>query len=857
MALSVDRPAHNTGWGEVMRSRSIRARVLILVILPLVSLIGLYAFATTLTASDAITLARAASIRNQLNDPIGLFEAQVQRERLLATVYIDAPVPQDLAALTAQEAETNRFLSVVQAAASSASRSNDSSPQVKASLAVLLKESATLPALRQQISAGTIRTPRAQSAYSAIVAAGYQALIQTILEMPNAHLETQALAVMRVAQGAEILLQEQALLVGNVLGRSFSPSAHLSFASLVGEHRGLVAEAMPNLDPVYRSYYQRDVSPLAAASLTRLEDAVINTRSGVVPRIPLQAYEQASGAVAAGLDTAGYRAGLTVADYGHQVAEPVYRQLALAGGLGLLAIIVSIIACFWIGRGLVRELGGLRRAALDLADRHLPQVVARLSSGEDLDVDTEVPFPNPTHDEIGQVRKAFNSVQRTAIEAAVGQARLRVGIATVFRNLARRNQSLLHRQLAMLDDLELRASQPEELESLFQLDHLTTRMRRHAEGLVVLAGDRPGRGWNRPVPLVDVLRAAVAEVEDYPRVRVLTKSRAALTGPVVADVIHLVAELIENATIFSPQNTPVRVVGDLVGRGFAVEIEDRGLGIAEATMADLNAKLADPPQMDPAATEQLGLYVAARLARKHRIRVTLRDSPFGGTTAIVMIPRELVVSEESYSADPAAGLANELAIQVTGRHAARLSAWDSPLSGGGVGTADPGQESHQNGSAAPAIVPDQRSFSPDEAPDTAEHHYEAEAEPQADARDLTELGLPRRVRQASLAPELADPQPHNGNGAEGGSPDVRSPSETRDAFTALQRGWERGRAESEPESTWPGDSVADEGMVGVPPHDTAFIGTDGMIGAGPGDPGAGGLNGGPASPGTSEEEGTV
>jgi signal transduction histidine kinase len=834
-----------------MRSRSILVRVLILIVVPLVSLIGLYAFATTLTAKDAITLARAVSIRNQLNDPIGLFEAQVQRERLLATVYIAGPVPQNLAALTAQEAETNRFLSVLQTAASSASRGKDSSPQVKTALAVLLKDTAALPALREEISAGTIRASRAQSTYSAIVVAGYQAIIQTVLEMPNAHLETQALAVMRITQGAEILLEEQALLVGDVMARSFSPAVHQTFASLVGEHRGLVADAMPNLDPVYLSYYQRDVSPLAAAKLTRLEDAVINTRAGVVPKVPLQAYEQASGAVAGGLDTAGYRAGLTLATYGDQVADPVYRQLVLAGGLGLLAIVVSIITCLWIGRGLVRELGSLRKAALDLADRHLPQVVARLSSGENLDVDTDVPFPNPTHDEIGEVRKAFNSVQRTAIEAAVGQARLRVGIATVFRNLARRNQSLLHRQLAMLDDLELRASQPDELESLFQLDHLTTRMRRHAEGLVVLAGDRPGRSWNRPVPLVDILRAAVAEVEDYPRVRVLTKSRAALAGPAVADVIHLVAELVENATIFSPQNTPVRVVGDVVGRGFAVEIEDRGLGIAEATMAELNAKLADPPQMDPAATEQLGLYVAARLAKKHRIRVTLRDSPFGGTVAIVLMPRDLVVSEESYFADPSAGLANELAIQVTGRHAARVNLSDSPRPGGGVATADPAQETYQNGSITPVIVPEQRSFSPGEAPDTAEHEYEEAAEPGADTGDLTGLGLPRRVRQASLAPELADPQPRNGNGADPGSPDGRSPGDMRDAFTALQRGWERGRAES-----GPGDSAVDEGTGGVPPDGTAFMGADGMIGAGPGDPGGASLNGGPASPETSQEEET-
>ncbi len=807
-----------------MRLRSIRARVVVLVILPLLSLIGVYAFATALTARDAITLARATSIRNTVNDPIGLFGAQVQTERLLATAYLAAPIPRNLAALTAQEAKTNRFLSVLRAAASSASTKGNSSPQVKAALAVLLKDAAGLPALRQRISSLTIRSSQAQSGYSAIVAAGYKAIIKTVLEMPNVHLETQALAVMRITQGAEILLQEQAILMGDVMARSFPPSAHQRFAQLVGEHRGIVAEAMPNLDPVYRSYYRQDVNPRAAASLTRLENAVINTPAGVVPRVPLLPYEQAAGAVARGLDTAGFRAGPTLASYGDQVARPVYLRLILAGGLGLFAIVVSIITSIWIGRRLVRELGGLKRAALHLADVRLPQVVARLSAGEDVDVDAEVPFPNPTRDEIGQVRQAFNSVQRTAIEAAVGQARLRAGIATVFRNLARRSQSLLHRQLAMLDDLEVRASQPEELEPLFQIDHLTTRMRRHAEGLVVLAGDQPGRAWNRPVPLADVLRAAVAEVEDYRRVRAITKSRAALEGRAVADVIHLIAELVENAAIFSPPNTPVRIIGDLVGHGFAVEVEDRGLGITEATMAELNAKLADPPHMDPAATEQLGLYVAARLAKQHRIRITLRDSPFGGTTAIVLIPQDLVVSEESYAADPDAGLANELAIQATGRHAARVSAWNLAASGpGGVIAGEPGQESQLNGDALPATMPERadaaESFSPG-APDAGEHQYDAGAEPQTVAGDLTELGLPRRTRQASLAPQLRDPQPEEAAGTDGGSSGERSPSETWDAFTALQRGWERGRADSavnrasaeaSPSGSWQRSGADDDG----------------------------------------------
>jgi signal transduction histidine kinase len=789
--------------------------------LPLLSLAGLYAFATSITAGDAVTLARALSIRNTVDDPTGLYTDQLQTERLLATMYLAAPTIENRAALAAQEARTDRFLSEMRATARSASTAKNASPQVKAALAAELADSATLPALRQSIGLRTVTISQAQNEYSAIIAAGFNTIIQTVLEMPNPHLETQALAVMRITQGMEILLQEQALLVGDVMTRTFSAGAHTSFAILVGEHRGLVAQAMANLDPVYLSYYRHDLSPSANAALTRLENTVISRPAAAASRIPLLPFEQSSAAVAEALGDAGFRAGLTLATYGNQVARPVNLRLVLAGGVGLLAILVSVIASIWIGRGLVRELGGLRRAALELADVRLPEVVFRLSSGEDVGTDDEVPFPNPSHDEIGQVRQAFNSVQRTAIEAAVGQARLRAGIAIIFRNLARRSQTLLHRQLSMLDDLEMRAARPEELDSLFQIDHLTTRMRRHAEGLVVLAGDRPARGWKKPVPLADVLRAAVAEVEDYRRVRVITRSRAALAGPAVADVIHLIAELVENATLYSPPNTPVRIIGDLVGRGFAVEIEDRGLGITEAAMAELNAKLADPPQVDLATTEQLGLYVAARLAREHGIQVTLRDSPFGGTTAIVLIPKDLVVSEEGYTAEPDTD-PSQMAIQASGRHAARNAVWDLPVLGGDAPAGSPGLVGPSNDAAPSATMPapigTADPFLP-ATPEAGEDLFRAEAPhnggnpvapattdsghvehdpgepPYPTTADVIETGLPRRIRQAHLAPELRDPQPPQSAGTDGDAADWRSPDQTRDAFTALQRGWERGRAE--------------------------------------------------------------
>ncbi len=299
-----------------------------------------------------------------------------------------------------------------------------------------------------------------------------------------------------------------------------------------------------------------------------------------------------------------------------------------------------------LGRGLAQELTDLRSSALDLADVRLPRVVAKLRDSEAVDVESEAP-PIPvtgTTLEVQDLAQAFSTVRRTAVEAAVGQADLRKGVSLVFRNLARRNQSLLHRQLTQLDSMQRKTSAPDALADLFRLDHLTTRMRRQAEGLIILSGAPAGRAWRRPVPMHDVVRGAVAEVEDYTRVTVPPMTDASLVGTAVADVIHMLAELVENATVFSPPSTRVMIRGELVGRGFAVEIEDRGLGMTDEDRAEVNRRLANPPEFDLADSDRLGLFVVSQLADRHDVKVTLRRSPYGGTTAVVLLPHTLIIS---------------------------------------------------------------------------------------------------------------------------------------------------------------------------------------------------------------------
>jgi signal transduction histidine kinase len=654
-----------------LRSLSIRLRILLLVAIPILSLIGVYAFAATITATDAINLARSRTLKDTIGTPTGNFEAQIDTERLLAVAYLAAPVPSNLATLRAQETRTQAAEDAFEDAA--ASSTGNASTAEKQAIAGLIKAADGLPALRSQIASVTISRPQAISAYDNVINSADSVLNEAILQENNVSLVTQTLALVRTGRSEDILLQEDALINGDAIARTFSVADRQQFTQLVGARRATYAQNLADLDPTYRAYYTRDVNPQALSSLNALEDKIISdNHPGRVPPVPLPDWNLAVGAVSAGLSNASTQAATEATMLAQPVANATFLRLYLVGGLGLLAVILSILISVWIGRGLVRQLAALRRSALDLATNRLPSVVERLRAGQDVDVSAEAPPLESSPDEIGQVREAFNAVQRTAVEAAVDEARLRRGVSDVFRNLARRSQSLLHRQLALLDAMERRASEPEELEDLFRIDHLTTRMRRHSEGLIILSGESPGRGWRNPVPFIDVLRAAVAEVEDYTRIRVTVGTPAALVGPAVADVIHMIAELAENATIYSPPNTPVRVHGDVVGRGFAVEIEDRGLGISEEKMAEINNNFAHPPQFDLSGSEQLGLFVAGQLAKRHDIRITLQGSPFGGTTAIVLIPKALVVGEGAYDGEaPALPTMAEHPIRLASRHPAR------------------------------------------------------------------------------------------------------------------------------------------------------------------------------------------
>ncbi|MDT0547331.1 MULTISPECIES: nitrate- and nitrite sensing domain-containing protein [Streptomyces] len=328
-------------------------------------------------------------------------------------------------------------------------------------------------------------------------------------------------------------------------------------------------------------------------------------------------------------------------DEASQISANAKRDAFVNSAIVLLALLLAFVVAGRMARSMSRSMRQLRNAAFDVAEQRLPALVNQLSQADPGRVDTRIkPIPITTRDEIGEVARAFDRVHREATRLASEQAMLRGNVNAIFTNLSSRNQGLIERQLSLISDLENSEADPDQLEQLFRLDHLATRMRRNGENLLILAGEEPGRRWNQPVPLVDVLRAASSEVESYERLELASVPETEIHGNAVTDLVHLLAELLENATTFSSPHTKVRVTATRLPDGrVMIEIHDKGIGLTAEDFADINHKLANPPTVDATVSQRMGLYVVGRLADRHHIRVQLRPSgEQAGTTSLVMLP---------------------------------------------------------------------------------------------------------------------------------------------------------------------------------------------------------------------------
>ena len=690
------------------------------------------------------------------------------------------------------------------------------SDQSRTDLNALYTDLAQLGNIRTQVNSGTMSPIGAFQAYTKIIDDQWQFYFAGIKNNGSPFADV-SIGSTDMSYALEMGAREAVLVGGALVDRGqMSGAARQQFASAAASRRNLMSVALALLTPDLGGLYADVTSSPQYQAFQTMEDEIsASPSSGPIPVNPA-AWQADSGSYLAGMQKAEMAAGIKLSQMSAALTDRLVTEAVLAGGLGLAAVVASVFLLVWFGRKVTRDLGRLNDSVRAMAEERLPRVVERLRRGDDVDVLAESPPPSTSSvKEISQVAASFGTVQAAAVAAAVEQAGLRKAVNQVFLNISMRNQSLLHRQLGMLDSMERRTTEPEALADLFRLDHLTTRMRRHAEGLIILSGSTPGRGWRDPVRVVDVLRAAVAEVEDYVRVDVTSESDDLVAGNAVNDVIHLIAELVENATIFSPPNTRIEIRAERVGTGLVAEIEDRGLGLSAEELAMINERLANTREFDLARSEQLGLFVVSQLADRHDIMVSLRRSVYGGTTAVVLLPFGVIVQMEEVrvSGDEGGWPDDHHTRALTGRHrllpAPRTTPrapWDidplalptqetpAPLAPWETGAATPrsqaGASQRQSSWAdEPGSAPPSRSpREPDPGPGSTLP---------GPVSSGSHLGMPIRVPQASLAPQLQARRGEAPRPAEREMPEVdsRPPEETRNMLILMQQGWRRGRVD--------------------------------------------------------------
>ncbi|MFC8845227.1 MULTISPECIES: nitrate- and nitrite sensing domain-containing protein [unclassified Micromonospora] len=834
-----------------MRSRSTNLRTKIVALLA--SLVALWAFAAWVTVRDGFNLLGVQTLNESVSEPSEALVLQLQRERKLSLAYLGRPDEARREALGAERRRTDELASTFRESSGGWRTAVAASDTLEQRLDAVYGQLTRLGDTRAEVDARSGDRSSTLAAYGQAVRSIFDVYAALGL-LDDQQVGEDTTALIELNRARELLSQEDAMLTGVLSAGRMTTAERSQLAQLIGAQRFAADLAVSWLPAADRERYDAMIGGEAFANLRDLEDGILQGR-GADPRLGFEVADWDS-AVAPALSRWSevvIAGGDDVVERATPVAVTVIIRLVLATGLGLLAVVASIIVSITTARALLRQLERLRDAAFTLANDRLPSVVERLGHGEDVDVATEAPPLEFGDDEVGQVGKAFNAVQETALRTAVEQAELRRNVREVFLSLARRTQALVHRQLTLLDAMERREQDAEELEDLFRVDHLATRMRRNAENLIVLSGSTPGRAWRRNVPMVDVVRGAVAEVEDYTRVNVLPLGNVSLAGRAVGDIIHLLAELIENGLSFSPPHTTVEVRGQAVANGFVIEIEDRGLGMSEEDLAAANHRIVDRSELNLANAARLGLYVVSRLTDRHGVRVQLKESAYGGTTAVVLIPAELVTDSgeaggpgRTGRTDPSAPVVAARPRPAGDRPAAPVALAEAPTAPtAGPAVADdgvpglptrarpraappapaaPGRETElpvrsrrpagQSALDAPTVptglpITTPRPSGGDPAPGSTVERPEHAGRPDGMAADgeaaaasdaptpapvqRTGAGLPVRVRQANIVPELReDPaaQPDDDEDT------PRAPEQVLKMMSSYQSGTRRGRTDA-------------------------------------------------------------
>lgn len=644
-------------WRRANRAKSIRKRVVRVALIPSTALILLWLAAALYLGGTGFYDQQVASGVRQVSIPAVAGLASVEKERQLSIAYLAQPSVA-LQPLLAQQKQSDQGLTAMQTAAGPVLAHAPQSLVDR--MTVLTGYIGQLATLRGRIDAGIATKTEVSALYNKLLDSATDLFGAQARVVPDASVVPGAIAATNLFHISDLMSRAGSIVSGALASGSLSPSDYLQFTGLVGAYHAQLESTESDLRPSVQTSYQALLSDPSWTGLVTAENAVIERGSwsgGVPANIPVNAamWRTLTDNVSSSLTN------LTVAQADQLSAQALSdgnTQLAWLAAVLAVALLVVIGSIWWARRqstvlvdsALVTRLGKLRADAQDLVDVRLPEMVSRMRAGDVVDIESQLPdLHYGQGDEIDQVATAISAALRQAGSAAAGEAQARNALNTVFRGIARRNQLPLYNLLSLLDTLEQAEQDPASLERLYRLDHEATRARRNSENLIILSGGDLGHHLPGPVRMRDVLRSAISETHEYQRVKLRgVVPDVAIVSDAVTGLIHLIAELLENAARFSPPSYEVLVRSMPAQVGVIVEVEDRGLGMPEERRERVNVMLANPPEVDVMAIgdgSQLGFWVIASLIKRFGFKVVLRESDYGGILAIVRVPNNLVTSD--------------------------------------------------------------------------------------------------------------------------------------------------------------------------------------------------------------------
>lgn len=784
-------------------------------LIPSVALIFLWLAAALYLGGTGFYVQQVASSVRQVSIPAVSGLASVEKERQLSMAYLSARANSNLQPLLAQQKTSDQGLTAMQSAAAGALANAPQS--IVAGLGKLTGYLNQLPNIRGRIDAGVATTAEVSTFYNNLLDAATNLFNIQARIVPDVAVVPGAIAGTSIFHISDLASRAGSLIAGALASGSLSQQSYLQFTSLVGAYHALLDTTVPDLRPDPQREYSLLTRTPQWENLLNAENAIIQRGpwSGGVPGnlgITQASWQDMSSTVSTSLTNMT----ITQADELSEVALSDGNTQLLELGIALIAALLVVIGSIWWARrqssvlvdnALVTRLGKLRQDAQDMVGKRLPEMFDKLRAGETVEPEQQFPqVPNREGDEIDQVATAIGTALRQAVTAAAGEAQARGALNTVFRGIARRNQLPLYNMLRQLDSLEQTEQDSTALERLYKLDHEATRARRNSENLIILSGGDLGQHLPGPVRMLDVLRSAMSETHEYQRIKLKgVVPPVSVVSEAATGLIHLIAELLENASRFSPPSYEVSVRSMPAQAGVIVEVEDRGLGIAPDRRERVNQILNNPPDVDVMAIgdgSQLGFWVIASLVKRYGFKVALRESDYGGILAIVRIPNHLVVTE-SDSDTPSEALigvgehraprhvADDDATVVIPRIAVAAAAGMGESSNGSMlgrsssrmWFVDPEEKSATaTSTAAPAVEkPEDTRAWPAIQPEDEDHHALRSPLPQRSPGDHLN---PRLTAETAAGAEETD-------GDEGAG---ASAQEVGAALSAFQRGSEAGRA---------------------------------------------------------------